>query len=237
MNPNLGRFTRLVSRHSPASPRLSVKKPGTCFYDDTVIWTRPSENSVIHFSHRVLCRDSSSLPCCIRPLTLLSQLLWLKVCYNRHPTNSATLQRRHISLSRSVPDSDLSASRSWTHYIINIMVSPRESAQRLGPLFLLATTWSSLTLGLDLNLCASFNTADTPKSEWIGLCRRGELVANIFGRHQHIPDEWSLPRLLSARLCLRHYPRQCLLVLELCTCKSIPRGSIELQYQMPRVPR
>lgn len=107
VNPNLGRFTRPVSRRSPASPQLSVKNPRTCFYDDTVIWTRPSENSVIHFSHRVLCRDPSSLPCCIRPLTLLSQLLWLKVCYNRHPTNSATLQRRHISLPRSVPDSDL----------------------------------------------------------------------------------------------------------------------------------
>lgn len=196
MNPNLGRFTRLISRHSPALPRLSVKDPGTCLYDDTVIWTRPSENRVIHFSHRVLCRDSSSLPCCIRPLTLLSHL-WLKVCCKRHPTKSATLQRRHISLSRSLPDSDLSASRSWTHHIINIMVSPRESAQRLGPLFLLATTWSSLTLGLDLNICASFNTADTAKSEWIWLRRPGESVANNLGRHQHIPDKWSLPRLLS----------------------------------------
>ncbi|CAM1503098.1 Fc.00g078740.m01.CDS01 [Cosmosporella sp. VM-42] len=55
-----------------------------------------------------------------------------------------------------------------------MMISSRVSAQRLGALFILVTTWSTISTGLDVNICATLNTGSTPKNISIyqtnGLC-------------------------------------------------------------------
>ncbi|KAF7564107.1 hypothetical protein G7046_g44 [Stylonectria norvegica] len=92
----------------------------------------------------------------------LERLFFRWACY-------VLIQQAHLV----VPDFTCSSVIDITGKVIN-MVSLLNSAQRLGVLFLLATTWSTLTSSIILDLCSSFNTGTTPKNISIyqtnGLC-------------------------------------------------------------------
>lgn len=109
----------------------------------------------------------------------------------------------------------------------------RTTALQEGCAIFLVLAFSTLVSAIDVNVCSSFNTAETPLSKF-GSSATREITHLTFCRRQHIPDERALHALVcTEELRLRHHSAELVLVLQLLSRQGLDSRRQGVQLALP----